>query len=171
VTEAPAGCRNPAARAFDFWVGDWDIHQHVLQADGSWREFPAVTSVRADLDGCAIVEHWEGEVLFFWNGMQEPAIIKGLSVRSYDPGSGTWSIYWMDTLSPHFGAPYTGTIKDGRGTFQRAWDTPEGHRNGRIAFEAAGQDAVDWTLAISSDEGRTWSDIWKMAMHRRSTDT
>jgi hypothetical protein len=152
-------------------VGDWDIRQHILQADGSWREFPAVTSVRRALDGCALVEHWRGEVLFFWNGMREPAPMKGLSVRSYDPASGTWSIYWMDSLSPGFGTPYTGTIEDGHGLFQREWDTPQGRRAGRITFEAVGKDAVNWSLAISSDGGRSWSDVWNMAMHRRSADT
>lgn len=171
MTEAPAGCRDQAAREFDFWVGDWNIRQEILQADGSWRTFPAFTSVTSVLDGCALLEHWQGEVLFFWNGMQEPATMKGLSVRSYDPGSGTWSIYWMDTLSPQFGAPYVGTIKDGHGSFFREWDTGQGSRSGRINFAAAGTDAVNWSLAISSDGGRTWSGLWRMAMQRRSADT
>ncbi len=167
MTGTAERCSEPAAREFDFWLGDWDIRQQILQQDGGWREFPAVTSVRTALDGCALVENWSGEVLFFWNGMHEPAPMRGFSIRSYDPSSGWWAIYWMDTLSPQFGAPYTGTIKDGQGQFFREWDTPQGARKGRITFETTGKDAVSWSLSLSSDGGDSWATIWTMAMQRR----
>ena len=101
-------CDTPEARAFDFWIGDWKIDQRILQQDGTWLELPAKTSVSKALDGCALVEHWEGEVLFFWEGMKEPEPMKGFSIRTYDPETEHWQIHWMDTRSPRFAEPYTG---------------------------------------------------------------
>ncbi len=151
-------------------MGEWDIRQRILQADGSWREFPAATSVTRALSGRALIEHWQGEVLFYWAGMREPVSITGLSVRAYDPASGKWSIYWMDSLSPQFGEPYVGTIQGGHGVFVREWDTPQGRRSGRITFATPGPDVVEWSLAISPDGGETWSVIWAMSMERRAID-
>ena len=159
-------CSGSEARAFDFWIGEWDITQKILRQDGSWLELPAGTSVTASLDGCALIEHWQGEVLFFWEGMKQPEPMKGLSVRAYDSESGTWNIHWMDTRAPRFGSPYVGTFKGGRGEFFREWETPQGPRVGRITFSEIRKDTVNWALAISTDERRTWQTIWTMAMRR-----
>jgi hypothetical protein len=130
-------------------------------------ELPARTSVTASLDGCALIEHWSGEVLFFWEGMERPETMKGLSVRAHDPESSAWNIHWMDTRSPRFGSPYVGTFAAGRGEFFREWETPQGPRVGRITFSEIRKNTVNWALAISTDERRTWQTMWTMAMRRR----
>jgi hypothetical protein len=163
---AAGGCNSPQARAFDFWIGDWRIEQKILRQDGSWLKEDAKTSVAPALDGCALVEHWEGTVQFFWEGMKQPEAMRGLSVRSYDAKSGNWSIYWMDTRSPRFGVPYVGRLEEGGGEFFREWQAPQGKRRGRITFTRAGPDEVHWDLAISKDDGKSWSTIWIMEMHR-----
>jgi hypothetical protein len=170
-SQSPAttkACSGSEARAFDFWIGEWDITQKILRQDGSWLELPARTSVTASLDGCALIEHWSGQVLFFWEGMEKPETMKGLSVRAHDPQSGAWNIHWMDTRSPRFGSPYVGTFAAGRGEFFREWETPQGPRAGRITFSEIRKNTVNWALAISTDERRTWQTIWTMAMRRRA---
>jgi hypothetical protein len=167
VVQPSDPCQAPEARAFDFWIGDWDIQQRILKRDGSWLRLPARTSVTRTLDGCALVEHWQGEVSFFWEGMQAPEPMTGLSVRAYDPQAGKWFIHWMDTRSPRFGAPYAGSFADGRGEFFRELDTPQGPRLGRITFSDITADSVSWALAVSSDEGKTWQTLWTMTMARR----
>jgi imidazolonepropionase-like amidohydrolase len=159
-------CTAPEARAFDFWIGDWDIRQQILRKDGTWLELPAHTSVTATLDGCALIEHWQGQVSFFWEGMQEPETMRGLSVRAYDHGTGKWFIHWMDTRAPRFGAPYAGTFVSGRGEFFREFETPEGRRVGRITFSDIAADSVAWELAISTDDRKTWQTLWTMDMRR-----
>jgi len=163
----PAACSAPEARAFDFWIGEWEINQRILRQDGAWMELPARTSVRAALDGCALIEEWSGEVMFFWEGMTKPEALNGFSLRAYDPQTGSWNIHWMDTRSPRFGSPYVGTFADGRGEFFREWETPQGRRVGRIAFSDMRPDSVNWALAISADGRRTWQTLWTMAMRRR----
>jgi len=118
------------------------------------------------LDGCALVEHWRGRVQFLWEGMHEPEAMKGLSVRSCDPGSGQWSIHWMDTRSPKFDTPYVGDFDGRLGEFFRTWQSPAGERIGRIRFRDVSPDSVMWSLAISSDGGGSWTVLWKMGMTR-----
>jgi hypothetical protein len=160
-------CPGAHAHAFDFWIGDWDIRQRILRQDGTWLELPARTSVSPTLEGCALIEHWQGRVMFFWEGMREPQPMTGLSVRAYDPRTAKWYIHWMDTRAPRFGDPYVGDFEDGQGEFFREWQTPEGERMGRITFSDIATNTVNWALAISSDGGRSWQTIWTMEMQRQ----
>ena len=154
------------ARAFDFWIGDWKIEQEILQKDGTWLTLEASTSVAPALNGRALIEHWEGKVQFFWEGMKEPEPMKGLSVRAYDPQTRKWYIHWMDTRRPYFGTAYSGGFSDGEGEFFRKWEIPDGKRTGRIRFFHIRPDSVDWDLAISKGDGKTWSTLWRMHMRR-----
>lgn len=166
VVQETGACAAPEARQFDFWIGDWDIRQRILQQDGTWLELEASTSVSPALEGCALVEHWSGTVQFFWEGMTEPEPMEGLSVRAYDAEAGDWSIHWMDTRTPRFGEPYRGTFDGDRGEFFRSWETPQGPRTGRITFSDIAPDAVTWELAISADGGDSWTTLWIMEMRR-----
>lgn len=154
------------ARAFDFWIGEWNIQQKILQADGSWLELNAKTSVAPGLGGAALVEHWEGEVKFFWEGMQEAEPMRGLSVRAYDPEAHLWRIYWMDTRTPRFGGAFEGKFANGRGEFFRRRERPEGTQITRITFSEIRQESVHWELAISNDNEQTWTTLWIMDMRR-----
>jgi len=159
-------CDSTEARAFDFWIGDWNIEQKILQKDGSWLTLEARTSVSPTLDGCALIEHWQGKVQFFWEGMENPESIEGFSVRAYDPRTKKWYIDWMDTRRPYFGTAYSGGFHNGQGEFFRKWETPEGKRTGRIRFLNIRSKSVDWELAISKDEGKSWSRLWTMHMSK-----
>ncbi len=165
---AVSGTIAPAdpAHAFDFWIGDWRIHQKILQADGSWLELPARTSVRPAVEGRALIEHWEGQVRFFWEGMADTETVEGLSVRAYDPEVGEWKIHWMDSRHPAFGDPFHGTFEGRVGTFFRRRVTERGIADTRVTFRPAGPDSVRWDLAVSSDGGDSWRTLWVMEMGR-----
>lgn len=167
TAQKPQPCGLPEAHAFDFWIGDWKINEQILEEDGSWISLNASTHVIPELNGCALLEKWEGEVMFFWEGMKHPESMKGMSIRSYDPQSEKWSIYWMDSRHPVFGVPYTGNFKSNKGEFYRTWETPQGMREGRITFNKTGKDSVKWKLAVSRDEGKNWTTLWIMDMQRR----
>ena len=159
-------CGEAPARAFDFWVGDWNIRQKILREDGTYLELPAKTSVSVALDGCVLIEYWEGEVQFFWERMEKPELIKAISVRAYEPRTRKWYIHWMDTRSRHFDTHYVGDFTDSRGEFYREWRTPEGTRIGRITFSNVSPDSVSWSLAVSSDGRQSWTTMWMMEMRR-----
>ena len=165
---AEGECTSPQARAFDFWIGDWTIEQEILQRDGTRLKLPAETSVSKVLGGCAILERWEGQVQFFWEGMSAPERMRGLSVRSWDPAAGEWSIHWMDTRSPVFGEPFRGGFQGGVGRFYRTEATANGKRTRRIEFSETSPGLVRWSLSVSSDDGQTWTEVWTMSMARRA---
>ena len=160
----PSLAQIPPSRQFDFWIGSWRISQHILQQDGSWVEFPATTTVVNE--GFALVEHWKGTVQFFWEGMEKPEKMRGLSVRSYDDKNHRWQIYWMDSRRPTFGL-FEGSFKNGIGSFYRNGIGADGSSYvARITFEHPEPDLALWELAISKD-GKTWNALWRMRMTRR----
>lgn len=158
-----ANCSADAHRQFDFYAGEWRIVQRISDGAGDWLEFPGRTSVAPAIDGCALVEHWEGDVQFFWAGMSEPEPLKGLSVRAYNPGSDEWRIWWMDNRSPVFGSGFAGGFEGNRGEF---FSEPRNGSISRITFVNESAGVVDWNLAMSRDDGETWTIIWTMHMTR-----
>ncbi len=154
------------SREFDFWIGSWKIQQKILQEDGGWTEFEASTVVTPILDGKALEEHWSGEVQFFWESMEKPELLKGMSLRYYDTTTGKWNIYWMDTKNLRLGSPFTGNFSGGRGEFFLERETKKGRNISRITFSDIMKDSVKWDLAISNDDGKTWTTIWIMEMKR-----
>ncbi len=164
---ASSACTQPQARQFDFWIGEWQIHQKLLQADGSWLSLKAETKVSPTLDGCALVESWSGEVLFFWEGMKKPEPLQGYSVRAYDPQTGKWFIHWMDTRSPRL-TTFEGSFEGNQGVFQHTSVGADGKPQvRRIVFSHITAASVRWELAISSNQGATWQPLWVMEMTKR----
>jgi len=160
-------CDSPGSHQFDFWIGDWSIRQQIRTADGGWLELPAHTSVRPALGGCALLEHWRGSVEFFWAGMDKPAPMRGMSVRSFDAKSGRWTIWWMDSMDPNFSKGFSGHFENGKGLFYSEQAAVDGSKRlARITFSDIQKDSVHWDLASSHDGGSTWKVIWVMDMHR-----
>lgn len=156
------------AHAFDFWIGNWDISQRILQRDGSYIEANATTSVSPILDGHALIERWQGQARFFWTGMDTLQSIRGFSIRYFDPDSGKWNIRWMDTTSKRLGEAFTGSFHNGEGRFYHTRKTQRGTQLSRITFSAITHDSVDWHLAISNDGGSSWTALWIMKMKRHT---
>ena len=166
--ERPAGCPSAGARQFDFWLGSWQVRQEILGADGKMHPFEAESTVSLAAGGCALVEHWRGEVQFPWEGMEAPAMQHGLSVRAYDPATKSWRIHWLDSRHPAFGPAFEGRFDGtGRGVFTR---TTSGAGGGelvtRIVFERRGRGAVHWELAVSRDAAASWTTLWTMDFRR-----
>jgi hypothetical protein len=155
-----------AARDFDFWLGDWTLEQKIWSGDGDeFESYKARNRVRAIGGIGALVEHFEGNVRFFWLGMQEPARVRGVSIRVYDSDAGVWRIFWMDSLDPKFGPPFTGTFSGGVGNFLLT-ERPDGIPPGRIRFEPRSDGTVDWQLAVRTAAGESWQPLWFIRFRR-----
>lgn len=162
-----ANCADKNFKEFDFWLGEWEIKQKILKADGTWFESKAETKVSKILDGCAVQENWEGEVFFFWEGMNQPEKIKALSVRFFDAKTQKWTINWMDTRSPKFSV-FEGDFNYGKGELFRSLKDENGSETVlRITFSDIKADSVHWDLAFSKDGGKTFTMLWIMEMKRK----
>jgi hypothetical protein len=72
-----APCRvTEVSRNLDFWVGDWDVYVGSTLAGRD--------SVERIVDGCAIIERWEG------GGSDE-----GMSLFAYDARKDLWTQIWI----------------------------------------------------------------------------
>jgi hypothetical protein len=159
-------CSSAEAHQFDFWIGNWDIEQKIIQKDGTWLKTIARDSVFSILKGCAIEEHWNGNVKFFWAGMKKTKPMEGFSIRYYDANDKKWHIKWMDNFNPTIGDGFAGNFKDGIGEFFQEKNIEKGKRLSRITFSDITKNSFHWDLSISSDIGKTWSKIWIMEMKR-----
>ena len=153
---------------FDFWLGDWTIAQRIWSGDADdFEPFSAENQVRSIENG-AVVESFAGNARFFWLGMDEPAPMRGVSVRVFYPDDREWRIFWMDTLDPKFSLPFEGAFSGNVGEFL-VTDRPAGRPPSRIRFERQPDDSVDWQLAIRTPDGG-WQPLWFMEFSRNERD-
>ena len=125
-------------RAFDFWVGDWEVRS----GDGTLQ---GVNTIRADERGCVLVERWQGA-----QGST------GMSINYLDGITGEWVQVWHAAGGYQIdirggltddGMLLTGTIHYiGTGQtapFRGLW-TPLPDGRVRQYFEQSNDDGVTW---------------------------
>ena len=125
---------DPAFRAFDFWVGDWEART----PDGVLQGHNRIEIV---LGGAAIVERWTGIAGY-----------TGTSLNRLDRATGTWRQTWVDDQGDVVEF-VDGVAGDGRLVF--AARGADGTRR-RLTFEDRGPDAFRQLSERSTDEGATW---------------
>ncbi|MEZ4456520.1 MAG: hypothetical protein R2882_08225 [Gemmatimonadales bacterium] len=148
---------------FDFIIGDWHVHHRRLNSRltgcTEWTEFRGTSSTRKILEGFGNVED---NILSFPEGD-----VRAAAFRSFDSGSQTWSIWWLDGRSPHrLDVPVIGAFADDVGVFY-ASDTLEGRPiKVRFTWRANPGGHPQWEQAFSADDGATWETNWTMEFRR-----
>ncbi len=153
------------ATHFDFFLGSWQVQhqrlQHRLVACTDWDHFEGTTTVQPLLGGLANVDD---------NCLDLPGgSYRAVTLRSADPATGLWSIWWLDGRRPgHLEVPVVGRFVDGLGTFL-ADDSLEGVAI-RVRFlwltTAPETGRPRWEQAFSADGGQTWETNWRMDFTR-----
>lgn len=149
---------------FDFLVGRWQVHHRRLKErlanSHEWQEFDG-TCVNFPLMGG-------------WGNVDDNVInlpgdnYRGVGLRSYDPKTGQWAIWWLDGRNP-FGdldPPVKGRFEKGVGIFY-ADDTLRGKRiRMRFTWSKITPTSAHWEQAFSPDGGKTWEINWRMELRR-----
>lgn len=160
-----------AIHDFDFLIGTWNVHNkrkigHLSQVeqasgqDAGWEEFSGRDMFEKQLDGRAVVEHWEATL-----PAGEKAL--GLSIKAYEPSTQQWSIIWIDNRNPLDFRPLVGGFEAGVGTFFQVIETPEGQPlHVRFIWDEISASTARWQQAFSSDAGKHWETNWIMAFTR-----
>jgi len=79
VQEPQFPCEDdPKFAAFDFWIGEWEVHT----GDG---KFAGTNSIESAQRGCVLIENWTSAT----GG-------KGMSINYLDHASGEWVQIWND---------------------------------------------------------------------------
>jgi len=92
---------------------------------------------------------------------------RALTLRSYDPASKQWAIWWLDGRTPHtLDVPVRGSFTDGKGVFD-ADDLLNGKPiRVRFAWSDITTESAHWEQAFSADAGATWETNWTMDFTR-----
>jgi hypothetical protein len=149
---------------FDFLVGNWQVHHRKLKArlagSNDWVEFDGTCSMRKLMDGWANVDD---------NVFNVPgAIYRGVGLRSYDPKTGMWAIWWLDGRDPfgNLDPPVKGHFVNGVGNFYSD-DTLNGKPiRVRFTWSHITATSARWEQAYSPDGGKTWETNWTMEFQR-----
>ena len=147
---------------FDFLVGSWRVHHRRLKerlaGNHDWIEFEGTCAMQKILGGAG---NMDDNVLDFPGGAY-----RAVTLRTYDPAKGQWSIWWFDSRNPsHLDPPVVGGFKNGVGTFY-ADDTFKG-KPIRVRFLWTNlATKPHWEQAFSDDGGKTWETNWIMEFVR-----
>ncbi len=102
------------------------------------------------------------------NVLEMPAgTYRAVTIRSFNPKEGTWSIWWLDSRNPgSLDVPVVGRFSNGVGTFL-ADDSLNG-KPIQVRFEwiLTRPDKPRWEQAFSPDAGKTWETNWTMDFTR-----
>lgn len=148
VKRAASPCMyRPESRAFDFWVGEWDVTNAAGQPAGK-------SSVQLLLNGCALYENWSTG----GNG-------DGKSLNSYNAALNMWQQFWTDQ---------TGRVTEYRTS---AWIGSSLQYTARVTspkpqllhmtFTPVNKDLVRQHGEVSVDDGKTWTTQYDLYYHRR----
>jgi hypothetical protein len=140
-------CAAAAHRAFDFWVGEWEVTVGGKAAGKN--------TIERILEGCALRESWTGA-----RGN------RGTSLNWYEPADGKWHQLWLDddgTVLRLAGGPrgdemvLEGEAPGAGGKLERQ----------RITWSPAGEGKVR-QLWESSPDGKAWKTLFDGLYARRS---
>lgn len=148
-----------AASDFDFFIGDWRVEHRRLKdrlvGCTDWDVFAGITSTRKTLGGMGNCDD---------NHLELPGSpYHAMTVRTFDPGTHKWSIWWLDGRQPGvLDVPMTGDFINGVGTFF-AKDTYNGAPIVvRFLWHVKPDGTPRWEQAFSADNGATWETNWTM---------
>lgn len=150
----------PESRAFDFWIGEWDVNLRVRQDDASWRDTHRATAkIYPVLGGKAVLELWSED---------RPGGIEGYSLRYFDTARDEW-VLWLNWPGANRSgsSSLSGTFRHGRGEFFGTSRSQGGEETiSRYTFSDVTPTSLRWDDAFSSDGGRTWTNSWIMEFSR-----
>ena len=144
------------ARAFDFWVGDWDVYVNGTTQLAGRNRIDRVSG------GCAILENWTANTSL----LNAPS--DGKSLNFVVPSTRKWRQVWMGSGG---GLTYydEGEYRDGAMRFTYDNATPRGRLTGRFAFFNLGPNKVRQMQESTPDSGRTWQTVYDFIYVRKGS--
>lgn len=152
----PAAAERDGQHDFDFELGSWKIHlkrrQNPLTGSNTWIEFDGTSVTRKLWDGRAQIEQFETD--------GAGGHIEGLTLRTYNPKTHQWNLYWANSKDGLVVPAQVGQFKDGHGEFY-ACDTLNGKLiYVRFIWSKTDTDVPHFEQSFSDDGGKTWEVNW-----------
>ena len=144
---------DPKARAFDFWVGEWDVYVRGSQ------QRAGTSSIQNVSGGCMILENWTS-----WN-----APYSGKSMNFVDAATGKWKQVWAGAGRDvtHFS---DGEYRDGAMRFGYENVNPQGQKvAGHFIFYNLGPNKVRQFQDATTDGGKTYQTVYDFIYVRKGS--
>ena len=92
----------------------------------------------------------------------------GIAMRTYDPKTRQWAIWWVDSRDPHgvLDPPVKGRFENGVGTFYSDYAVDGMPKRVRFVWSHISPKSARWEQATSSDGGTAWDMNWIMEFER-----
>jgi hypothetical protein len=152
-----AAAQRDGSHDFDPLLGSWKFHLrrrlNPLTGSNTWVDFDGTGVCRAIYDGSQI-----DQVLL--NGSDGQ--IEGLTLRTYNPTSHQWRLYWANKKIGVLDPPQVGEFKNGVGEFF-AQDTQytADHKAILVRFRWTNMNTTPhFEQSFSDDGGKTWEVNW-----------
>lgn len=140
---SPAACSAPEYRQFDFWLGDWDVHDPSGAVVGT-------NLVTREFEGCVLQEHWVA-------AGAPPQ--RGSSFNTWSPGAKKWHQTWVDSTGGFL--LLDGELKDGVMTLGGEMTARDGSLvRHRIAWSPLPGGRVRQLWERSRDQGKRWTVVF-----------
>lgn len=140
---------------FDPLLGSWKYHLRrrldPLTGSNKW----------IDLEGTGVCRKiWDGADIDQINVDGGGTHIEGLTLRTYNPQTHEWNLYWANRKVGRVDVPQIGKFKDGHGEFY-GLDTIN-NKTIIVKFDWTGlnTDSPHFEQSFSEDGGRTWEVNW-----------
>lgn len=147
---------------FDFFIGDWHVHNRRLRERlvgcDDWETFDGTSHARHILGGLGNIDEASFD--------RATGRFEGCTLRLFNPAAQEWSLYWSDNLSGILFPPMIGKFKDGVGEFYAQEINNNQTVLSRFIWNGITLSACHWEQALSADGGRTWETNWTMDFTR-----
>ncbi len=163
LLDHPSACLNGPVAQFGRYVGDWDIAEQTVSSDG--ETWVAGNGARWKFSciggGKAVQDYWVP------NGPDGESFLYGFgsNFRIYDPITDSWDTVWAGPGGPSF--THIKGKQDADGNIVMHWVSPMQDPPRRITFFPPANNAWDWLLEMSYDDGATWQPVYKIKATKR----
>ncbi len=148
--------RRDGQHDFDPLIGSWKYHLkrrlHPLTGSNTWVEF----------EGTGVCyKIWDGRSQLDTIEVDGPeGHIEGLTLRTYNPQTHQWSLYWANSKTGVVDPPQIGEFKDGLGEFFTQ-DKADGRAILiRYQWTNLSTSTPHFEQSFSEDGGKTWEVNW-----------
>ncbi len=144
---------------FGQFIGDWEIKERWLEADGTWKEGTGAVHFAWILEGRAVQDVWSD-----YEGSPPREVPAGTTIRFYDPKIDSWRVTWI--------APKRGVIGSLVAREVGEEIVLEGTKDRyplRWIFSEITPNSFRWRAEESHDDQKTWQLTEDMAIRRSNT--
>jgi hypothetical protein len=145
-------CSAPEAAMLDFWVGHWDLEW--TNTEGKTEK--GTNTINKILGSCVIEENFS----------TEDASFQGKSVSVFDSRKLIWKQTWVDNTGSYMdftGGKYGDSVMFSR----KVIDKKGAEHIQRMVFYNITAGSLMWNWESSSDDGKSWTLLWKISYKRR----